>query len=162
MKKNNLYKFWIYTDDINQKELHISVYKSKKYYNHYTNYFEDPIKDLIIINDNMILFLFVKESKEMLKIIDTKKIINKNKKDHFDINDKDFISIFTLNLINYDEEKRNHKILFNEKGNKLILLIYGIFYFLDYNKETYKFQLISKFSYKKQINTFLLYFKNII
>ena len=74
MKKNNLYKFWIYTDDINQKELYISVCKGNKYFNHYTYYFEDPIKDLIIINDNIIFFLFVKESKVVQKIIDTKKL----------------------------------------------------------------------------------------
>ena len=39
-------------------------------------------------------------------------------------------------------------------------MAYGILYDLDYNKETYNFQLISKFTYKEVIYTFLLYFKN--
>ena len=162
MMKNYLNEFWIYTDDYNQKKLHIQVYNKQEFLEVYTNYFEDPIKDLIIINDKTILFLFIKESKITLKIIESKKILNSDKKE-YDIKDKDFISIFNFDLSNYDRDNSDYnKILFNEDGNKLIVLVYGIINILDYNKETYKFQLMSNFSYKIPIKTLLLFSKNII
>ena len=164
MMKNDSNEFWIYTDDYHQEELHINVHNKQKFLKHYTNYFEYPIKDLIIINDKTILFLFIKESKVTLKIIESKKILNNDKK-KFDINinDKDFISIFNFDLLNYNNSNREcYKILFNEEGNKLILLTYGIIYILDYNKENYKFQLMSNFTYNIPINTLLLFSKNII
>ena len=164
MMKNGLNEFWIYTDDYQQKELHICIYNKQEPLKYYTNYFKfkDPIKDLIIINDKTILFLFIKENKITLKILESKKILNNDKKE-YDINDKDFISIFSFDLSNYDSDNCNHnKILFNEEGNKLILLAYGIINILDYNKETYKFQLMSNFSYKIPIRTLLLFSKNII
>ena len=88
---------------------------------------------------------------------------NDKKKYDININDKDFISIFNFDLLNYDRENRDyHKILFNEDGNKLILVAYGIINILDYNKETYKFQLMSNFTYKIPINTILLFSKNLV
>lgn len=162
--KDGSYQFWIYTKNYDQNELNISIYKDNEFLDFYFIYFEQYIKDLVIINDNVILFLFVIKSKIMLKIIDTNKIIlKKGKKDKIKINDKDFISIFTYDLLDYDENNyEKHKILFNEKGNILILLVYGTLNFLNYNKETYKFQLMSKFGYKTKINTFLVHLNNII
>jgi len=162
MMKNDLNEFWIYTDNYQQKELHIEVYKNQQYLESYQNNFDYPIKDLIIINDKTILFLFIKESKVTLKILESKKILNSDKKEH-DIKDKDFISIFSFDLPNYDNDNYEYnKILFNEDGNKLILVAYGIMNILDYNKETYKFQLMSNFSYKIPIRSLLLFSKNII
>ena len=161
MMKNGLNEFWIYTGDYQQKELHIMVYNKQEFLKHYTNYFEYPIKDLIIMNDKTILFLFIYESKVTLKILESKKILNNDKENN--INDKDFISIFSFDLSNYDSDNYDYnKILFNEDGNKLILVAYGIMNILDYNKETYKFQLMSNFSYKIPIRTLLFFSKNII
>ena len=164
VKKKSSLEFWAYTgqNDYKPEELVCIAFHNKKSLFRYTKNFEDPIIDFIFINDKAILFLFIKESKVKLKIMDSEKIILNVKKDD-NINDKDFISIFSFDLLNYNKDNwRNHKIQFNKKGNKLILLAYGILYVLDYNKEIYNFQLMSKFTYKAVIFTFLLYFNNII
>ena len=147
------YKFWVYTEEnYEQKELYIQVYKNEKFsFTNIFNFNREKIRDFIFINDNTILFLFINESKVMLKIMDSKKIlITQNKKNNTNIKDEDFISIYKFNLSVYDEANyRDNKILFNENGDKLILLAYGVLYFLDYYKQKYDFQLMSKFIYKK-------------